>query len=122
MMVLLLIHKACVIATGTGFVVRWVLSLENSVLLSRPLFRVFPHWIDASLFFSGIAMLWVLGINPLETPWLMAKFLALLGYILFGHLALKTRYPYYLRLSSGVVALALLGYIVSVAMTGDVLP
>jgi uncharacterized membrane protein SirB2 len=122
MTLLLLIHKGCVIITSTGFVIRWALSLRDSELLSCPLFRILPHWIDATLFFSGLGMLWVLSINPQTTPWLMAKFLALLGYILLGHLALKPRYPYRLRLSAGVAALASLVYIVAVAITRQALP
>jgi len=122
MTLLLLIHKGCVILTSTGFVIRWVLSLRASALLSRPLFRILPHWIDATLFFSGLGLLWILSINPLVTPWLMAKFLALLGYIVLGHLALKPRYPHYLRLGAGMTALVCLVYIIAVAITGQVLP
>lgn len=108
--------------TSTSFAIRWTLSLRESELLSRPLFRILPHWIDAALFFSGLGLLWVLSINPLATPWLMAKFLALLGYILLGHLALKPRYPFNLRLGAGIAALVSLIYLISVAMTGQVLP
>jgi uncharacterized membrane protein SirB2 len=122
MVLLLLIHKGCVVLTSTGFVIRWGLSLRESALLCRPLFRILPHWIDATLFFSGLGMLWVQSINPLATSWLIAKFLALLGYILLGHLALKPRYPYGLRLGAGIAALACLVYIIAVAMTGQALP
>jgi len=67
-------------------------------------------------------MVWIYGLNPFTTPWLLAKILALFGYILFGYFALKLRYPFRLRLVSGVLALSLLGYIVSVAITANVMP
>jgi uncharacterized membrane protein SirB2 len=120
--VLYYIHVGCVVTTGTGFVFRWGLSLRKSPLLQSPVVRILPHFVDSALLFSGLGMSWLYGLNPFVTPWLLAKLIALLGYILSGHLALKLRYPFRLRLISGVLALTLLGYIIAVAMNKDIMP
>ncbi len=120
--VLYYLHVGCVMATSLGFIVRWMLSLKSSSLLQRPLLRLLPHVIDTVLLLSGLGMLWIYGLNPITTPWLLAKLLALLGYILFGYVALKLRFSFVLRLVSGVLALGLLAYIVAVARTAQVIP
>lgn len=120
--VLYYLHVGCVVATGAGFIVRWELSLRESGLLQKPVTRTLPHLVDTALLLSALGMVWIYGLNPFTTPWLLAKILALFGYILFGYFALKLRYPFRLRLVSGVLALSLLGYIVSVAITANVMP
>jgi uncharacterized membrane protein SirB2 len=120
--VLYYLHVGCVVATSAGFVLRWGLSLRESGLLNSPVARILPHLVDTTLLLSALGMVWIYGLNPFTTPWLLAKILALLGYILFGYVALKLRYPFRLRLVSGVLALCLLVYIVSVAITANVMP
>lgn len=120
--VLYYLHVGCVVATGTGFIVRWGLSLRESGLLQKPAVRILPHLVDTALLLSALGMVWIYGLNPFTTPWLLAKILALLAYILFGYFALKLRYPFRLRLVSGVLALSLLAYIASVAITANVMP
>jgi len=120
--VLYYFHVGCVVATSAGFVLRWGLALSESGLLRSRVARVLPHIVDTTLLLSALGMVWIYGLNPFATPWLLAKILALLGYILFGYFALKLRYPFRLRLVSGVLALSLLGYIVSVAITANVMP
>lgn len=122
MVPLLLIHKACVLITAAGFILRWILSLNGSGLLSRPWLRVTPHVVDTILLLSGLGMLWALEFHPLSSSWLQAKLLALLAYILLGHLALKRRYSRPFRLVSGICALAALGYMIAVALTRNPLP
>jgi len=120
--VLYYLHVGCVVVTSTGFVLRRVLSFRDSGLLRSPMAQILPHLVDTVLLLGALGMVWIYALNPITTPWLLAKILALLAYILFGYLALKSRYPFRLRLFSGVLALGLLGYIVSVAITVNAVP
>jgi uncharacterized membrane protein SirB2 len=120
--VLYYLHVGCVVATAMGFIFRWILSLKASALLQQPLLRILPHVIDTFLLLSALGMVWIYGLNPFTTPWLLAKILALLGYILLGYMALKLRFSFVLRLVSGVLALGLLAYIVAVARTAQPTP
>lgn len=116
------VHVTCVVATATGFLIRWMLSLKGSVLLQYPLVRILPHVVDTVLLVSALGMVWIFGLNPFATPWLLAKILALVGYILCGYFALKLRYSDTVRLVSGMLALSLLAYIVVVAVTKQPVP
>ncbi len=51
--------------------------------------KIIPHINDTFLLVSGISMAYIVGFNPLEQPWLMAKIIALFLYIGFGMVALK---------------------------------
>jgi uncharacterized membrane protein SirB2 len=51
--------------------------------------KIIPHINDTFLLVSGISMAYIVGFNPLEQPWLMAKIIALVLYIGLGMVALK---------------------------------
>jgi len=74
--------------------------------------------IDTVLLASAIALLWRLG--SLETfkaqSWLVAKIVALLVYILLGSVALKHGRSRKIRVAAFFAAIAVFGYIVSVAI------
>lgn len=57
--------------------------------VTKPL-RVIPHINDTLLLISGVSMAFIAGFNPMAHPWLLAKLVALLLYIIFGMLAFKT--------------------------------
>ena len=70
-----------------------------------------PHVIDTLLFATGIAMLFMLSLNPFTQPWLIAKFVALIAYILLGTIALKRGPSKRIRVVAYVCAIATFGYI-----------
>jgi uncharacterized membrane protein SirB2 len=74
------------------------------------------------LFVSGLAMARVLQQYPLVTPWLTAKFGALLAYILLGSVAIKRGHTRGQRLLAGVLALVSLAYLLAVALSRNPLP
>jgi len=88
--------------------------VENP-LLQRRLAKVLPHVIDSLLLGSAIALLVVLQLSPLESPWLMAKIVALLLYIGLGLVALRFGRAKKTRVVAWVLALLTGAYIVSVA-------
>jgi len=89
MLILKSIHVICAYATGLGFLFRGILILNHSSIAGHKLSRVLPHVIDTCLLLSGLTMLYLWSISPLEHQWLLAKIVALFIYILFGLLMIR---------------------------------
>jgi uncharacterized membrane protein SirB2 len=87
--------------------------------------RTLPHVVDTVLLLSALAMLWTIQLSPWGAPWLRAKIIGLLLYIGLGTVALREARSARkatsrtLRLAAWLGALAVFGYIVSVAVTKD---
>jgi uncharacterized membrane protein SirB2 len=113
------VHVACVIASGGGFVTRGALMLAGSSLLAVRWVRVAPHAIDTVLLASAIAMAVLARLSPLAQPWLAAKIVALLVYIVLGSLALRRARTRARRAAAFAGALLTFVYIVGVALTRD---
>lgn len=105
-------HVTCAVLSICGFALRGWWRLYAPQRLRRRWVRTFPHLVDSALFFSGVYMLWLYRWWPHEQPWLLAKLVALLVYILLGALALRQGKAWQV-----VAALAVSAYIVSVALT-----
>lgn len=70
------------------FQLRFFLKSTNKPI-AKPL-KILPHINDTLLLISGISLAYQVNINPLEHSWLLAKIIALLLYIYFGIIALKS--------------------------------
>lgn len=116
------LHLACVGLSATLFLVRGLLMLGRPEALQARWARVLPHVVDTVLLSAAIGMLVVGRIHPLDAPWLLAKISALLVYIGLGTVALKRGRTRGVRLGAWLAALAVLLYIVAVAMTKQVWP
>jgi uncharacterized membrane protein SirB2 len=114
-----LIHQIAVALSLTGFFVRGVGALSDARWVASRAARTLPHVVDTILLVSAIAAAWMLRLSPLDAPWLMAKIVALVAYIVLGTIALKPGRPLGVRAAAWVAALATFGYIVSVALTKD---
>ncbi len=117
-----LVHQTCALIAITGFALRGGLMLADSGLLTRRWMRTWPHLIDTLLLVSGVWMAVNLHLNPLSTPWLGAKLLALLVYIALGFYALRLGKTRRVRVTAFVAALACFAYIGLVAFTRSAWP
>jgi len=111
-----LVHVGAVVLSGTGFVLRYVLSVTRP----RPASawnRVAPHVVDTVLLASALALAWVGGFHPFRVPWLEAKLVGLALYILIGTIALKRGRTPRVRAVAFALASLSFAYIVSVALT-----
>lgn len=108
------IHMTCVLLTFISFFIRGIWMWRESSLLRARLVKILPHIIDTALLASALALAFHLQLNPAETPWLMAKIIALVVYIGLGTLAFKHPNKT-VRLSAWVAALCTFLYIVGVA-------
>ena len=116
-----LIHVSCVILSISGFVLRGGLMFAGSRLLNVKLVKKAPHYVDATLLFSGIWLAINLQQYPGTVPWLTAKLIALVIYVLLGSLALRGKTTR-IRYSAFMGALVVFSYMVSVALTRSIAP
>ncbi len=112
-----LIHLSAVTLSLGGFVVRAPAAIRGAPWVRHRVMRVLPHAVDTVLLCSAIGLAWIAGLNPLHTPWLLTKIIALLIYIGLGSLAVKPGRPSGQRWFALVLALGVAGHIVSVALT-----
>ena len=110
-------HVACVTLSIAGFCFRGGLLLKKSALVERRCMRILPHVNDALLLAAGIALTLLIGQYPFVDAWLTAKFCGLVIYIILGSLALKAGRGGRLRVTAGLLAVIVFGWIVSVALT-----
>jgi len=111
-----------VLLSYTLFFLRGVWMLRASPTLQQRWVKVLPHIVDTALLLSAVTLAFSLSISPLSSPWLMAKIIALLLYILLGTLAIKRGKTLKIRLTAWLSAQLVFIYIVTVALTHNPLP
>jgi uncharacterized membrane protein SirB2 len=116
------IHITCVVLSYALFLLRGIWMLRDSPAMHRRWVRIAPHAVDSLLLASAIALAWQLGISPFAAPWLAAKIIALLLYIVVGAIALKHGKTRHIRLAAWLGAQVVFFYIVGVAVTRDPMP
>lgn len=114
------VHIATVVLTIVGFMLRGYWMMTRPELLAHKLVKVVPHIIDTVLLLSGIALIVTLHIAVLEEGWLLAKFVALIAYVVLGAIALGRGKTMRSRVTAFVASLAVFAYIVGVALTKSV--
>jgi len=116
------LHITCVVLSGLGFALRGFWMLQESARLQARWVRVLPHGIDTLLLLSALSMAFLSGQYPFAQDWLTAKLAGLLVYIVLGAVALKRGKTKEIRRLALVGAFMAFGYIVSVALTRQVMP
>jgi uncharacterized membrane protein SirB2 len=111
------IHMAFAAVTIAGFLFRGYWHFSDSAIRQHPATRVVPHVLDALFLASGIWLAVILNLNLLQHPWLLAKFVGLLGYIGFGMVAFRFGSTREVRLIAFVAAVAAFAYIVGAAVS-----
>lgn len=91
-------------------------------MLRHKLVKILPHIIDTILLASAIALLFKVQQYPLSHPWITAKIVALVAYIILGIVALKRGRTKQGRILALIGAYAVFFYILVVALTHDPLP
>ena len=111
------LHMITAIATISGFVLRGYWMMVESERLQLKLIRIAPHIIDTLFLLSGIALVYQLHLNVFSQPWLLAKIIGLIAYIVLGTIAIKRGPTLQIRVIAFVAALATFAYIVGIALT-----
>lgn len=111
------LHIATVVFTVAFFALRYYWMLHHPRLLQTAWTRYLSVFNDTLLLIAGISLAAMSGQYPLQSPWLSAKLVALVVYIILGSLALKRGRTRRSRATFGILALACVGYIIWVALT-----
>src|SRR5437868_5781173 len=102
-------HMGCAALSGGFFFVRGQWMLAGSAMLQRRWVKTVPHIVDSLLLASAIGLAIWSHQYPGQMPWLTAKVVALVAYILFGAVALTYGKTRALRTSAFVAALLTFG-------------
>ncbi|MDP2257303.1 MAG: SirB2 family protein [Polaromonas sp.] len=111
------LHITCAAISGSFFLLRGIWMLLDSPMLQRRWVKVVPHGVDTLLLTTALVLVFWSGQYPFVQPWLTAKVIALVVYIVLGTLALKRGKTKGVRTFALVAALATFAYIVAVALT-----
>lgn len=110
-----LLHVALALASGAFFALRGLARQFGARWPLARSVRYASYLIDTLLLLAGIALVLILGIDPLATPWLLVKLLLLVLYIVLGSLAIKRARGRGTRLLCYLGALAVFAAMYSVA-------
>jgi uncharacterized membrane protein SirB2 len=112
-------HVTFAVLSGSFFLLRGLWMLLESSMLQRRWVKVVPHVVDTLLLASALTLVFWSGQYPFVEPWLTAKVLALILYIVLGTIALKRGKTRLMRVNALVGALSFFFYIAAVALTRE---
>ena len=111
-----LVHQTAVVLSISGFAARGIGALADAAWVRGRLARTLPHVVDTALLASALGLAWMLRLNPVATPWLLAKIVALLLYIALGMVALRPGLSPVLRAAALLAAFLCFAQIVAMAI------
>jgi uncharacterized membrane protein SirB2 len=115
---LLIAHRLLAVVSPLLFSLRAWRSIRG-LDPARGWLRVTPHVVDTLLLAAGIALAIIIHQYPFVDAWLTAKLLALIAYIVAGHIAVRRARSVRDKLTAWLTGLALVLYIFAVAFTKD---
>ena len=110
-------HLALAAVSISGFLLRGFWMMSGSSLAGHRMARIAPHVVDTLFLLSGIALVMRLALPVMQSPWLLAKFVGLLIYIILGTIALRRGPTMPVRQVAFVGALSAFAYIVGAAVS-----
>jgi uncharacterized membrane protein SirB2 len=115
---LLIAHLSLAVASPLLFSVRAWRSIRG-LDPAHGWLRVTPHVIDSLLLAAGIGLALLIRQYPFVDAWLTAKLVALLGYVVAGHVAVRRARTRRGKLTAWLIGVALIFYIYAVALSHD---
>ena len=116
------LHLSFIVLSYGLFFMRGVWVLRNSPIMQQRWVKILPHIIDSGLLISAITLAVILGISPSSAPWLLAKIIALIVYIILGSIAIKRGKTPRIKLTAWIAAQIVFFYIVFTALAHDPMP
>jgi uncharacterized membrane protein SirB2 len=112
------IHVVTVVVSWMLFFVRGVWMISDSPHVEARWVRVLPHVNDTILLAAAIYLATFFGLQP----WIVAKLIALVAYVLIGMIAIRYGPTKAVRIAAWLLAQCVFLYIVAVAVRKDPLP
>lgn len=109
------LHVSLVLISGALFGLRGLIALMRQSWAQARWLRQLVITIDTALLLAAVALLIILPLNPLTTPWLLSKLVLLVLYIMLGHQALNRPHRRWPRLGWYLAALLCFLAMLSVA-------
>lgn len=116
------LHMSCAVLSIAGFAVRGALRLADAGILRQRWLRIVPHCVDTLLLISALWLVVRSHQYPFVAPWLTAKLVALVVYIILGVVTMRLAQRTSTRLAAYLLALLTASYIVAVALTRNPWP
>lgn len=116
------LHPGSVLPSYNLLFLRGIWMLHASPVMRQRRVRIAPHPIDTALRGSAITLAFMPGLSPVAAPWLAAKIIALLLYIVPGSIAIERAKTQRARLAAWLSAQAVFLYIVFTAWAHDPMP
>jgi len=113
------VHVLCVVLSGSLFALRGTMMLASSSIANHAVLRHASYVIDTALLTAALMLAAILHQYPFVQPWLTAKVLLLIAYIVLGVFALRRGRTRTSRALFFAAALAIFLFIVSVALAHD---
>jgi uncharacterized membrane protein SirB2 len=110
------IHVTFATLTIVGFVLRGYWRISGSNLHQHRAMKIVPHAVDALFLATGIWLIMMLNMNPLQHPWLLAKFVAIFAYVGLGMIAFRFGRTPQIRSLAFVGAVASFTFVVGAAL------
>lgn len=116
------LHMSFAALSGALFFIRGILMLRrpDSVPAPKTMLDRSSHIIDTVLLASALTMVVWSAQYPFVLPWLTAKVIAVVAYIIVGAVALKRGKTKGVRAGAFIAALLIFGYIIKLALTKQV--
>ena len=111
------VHLTSVALSLAGFFLRGILMIRASPLINARWIRVLPHINDTVLLVAALSLAVMSEQYPFVDNWVTAKVLGVIAYIILGSLALRPGLAHRMRIVCWLVAMAVFGWIVSVALS-----
>lgn len=111
------LHLITVLITLIGFLLRaWWMISDSPLLFAKPV-KIFPHVNDTLLLGTALGAGYVSGQLPFVDPWLTAKLIGVIAYIVFGAFGLHYGKTKPIRIMFLLAALLSFSYVIAVAVT-----
>lgn len=86
-----IIHLTFILLSISSFIGRVILSETHPSILKQKALKIAPHVIDTFLLLSGITLVFQGGWLSSDFGWIIAKIVALIGYISLGVIVMRKR-------------------------------
>lgn len=110
-----MVHMGAVYTSGALFLLRWLLSLSGVDKRRYAPLNYLSYAVDTVLLTAALMLMTIVRQYPFVHGWLTTKVVLLVVYIVLGVFALRAGTAKRSRAAFGVAALAVYGFIISVA-------